>query len=253
MKFLLFNLVVTGSLIYLLAGADVIQIPEILPAQDQPGPVEQAASEQNGQPAVAVRRTRDQFQSALRKAIETARSGGQEGSLDLKAIEAYMQTEKGPDEESPPLASESAVLEQSAEPPDRATPVEELPLAAEPEPNDPPWEALADEAPGDLDEDANNPEPSLKAPPPPVDARVPVQVVETSDQAVIKRRAEVLGDGFKIAGSDARPPTPAAPRAPRPEIKPSREIAAMTPQQRSRELDRLALDMELMFAERVGR
>ena len=63
-----------------------------------------------------------------------------------------------------------------------------------------------------------------------------IRTVPVSDPAVLKRRAEVLGEG-RIAKADA----------------PHIEGPFMSPRERRRELNQLAQAMELLFAEKLGR
>jgi len=64
----------------------------------------------------------------------------------------------------------------------------------------------------------------------------PIKTVPVSDPAVLKRRAEVLGEG------------------PKTEVDvPYIEGPFMSPRERRRELSRLVQDMELLFAEKLGK
>ncbi len=274
MKYLLFNLAVTGALLYLLADAGVIEIADVVPAEHR-----EMAEARAGKTVVVARRTRDQFLEALGQALDEARDGELAGSKILEVIEdravrrdpepASAPSEAG-SRDAPDEAADEAAVEAAVKAGDEATDAatdeapavgrgsrgSELTRAADlpPAPPAPRWEgapsADRDDEPSADRDDEPSPPPAVRPPKPAVPQ---VKVVATSDPDVIRRRAEVLGDAFTIAGADTAS-VPAKPRRrSRARVVPSKEIAGMTPAERSRELDKLALDMELIFAEMSGR
>lgn len=260
MKYLLFNLAVTGALLYLLADAGVITLTNVGSAEQR-----EMAAAQAGKTVVVARRTRDQFLKALGQALDEARDDDLPGTKSLEAGEdqparrdpkpPVASADQVPSDTgsapAKPAASDSATLDKAA----KEAPVvgrgprvsESARRAAIPAaPKAPLWEGAASK------DRAREAEPLPKArPPKPVKPQV--KVVATSDPEVIKRRAEVLGDGFAIAGAESATVSKKPRRRSRARVVPSREVADMTPAERSRELDKLALDMELIFAEMSGR
>ena len=86
------------------------------------------------------------------------------------------------------------------------------------------------------------PAPTLQAPaeieprPASLEAQAIAEAVAIDDPSIARRRAEVLGE-VEIAASDGA----------------AEPLGFMTPRERQRELDALAEDMELLFADKVGR